>query len=104
MQIEDSYERISQHPDYARLVGKRRQLVVGLSALVVGVYSVFIVLLLSRPVLLLRPLSDESLMNVGAWFGVLIIVGSWLLMGLYVWRANGEFDRLTHNILKEGRP
>ncbi|MFZ4215729.1 DUF485 domain-containing protein, partial [Pantoea endophytica] len=30
-----------------------------------------------------------------------IIVMSFVLTGVYVWRANGEFDRLTKQILSE---
>ncbi len=104
MQVDRSYLRISQHPDYSVLVTRRRCLVVGLSFLVVLAYSAFmLLLLLSQSSLLLRPLFRESLITVGACFGISIIVGSWVLMGVYVWRANGEFDRLTQGILKEVR-
>lgn len=103
MQVDRSYLRISQHPDYSVLVTRRRCLVVGLSFLVVLAYSAFMLLLLSQSSLLLRPLFRESLITVGACFGISIIVGSWVLMGVYVWRANGEFDRLTQGILKEVR-
>jgi uncharacterized membrane protein (DUF485 family) len=30
-----------------------------------------------------------------------VIVISFLLTGVYVWRANGEFDRLTKTVLQE---
>ena len=30
-----------------------------------------------------------------------IIVGSWLLTGLYIRRANGEFEEMTRDIVKE---
>ena len=33
----------------------------------------------------------------------LIVIGGWLLTGVYVSRANGEFDRLNEEILKEAR-
>jgi uncharacterized membrane protein (DUF485 family) len=32
----------------------------------------------------------------------LLIAGPWLLTGLYIHRANGEFDALTNEILNGG--
>ena len=34
-------------------------------------------------------------------FGMAWGIGGWLLTGVYVCRANGEFDRLTQEVLKE---
>jgi uncharacterized membrane protein (DUF485 family) len=31
----------------------------------------------------------------------LLVVGGWLLTGIYIRRANGEFDELTQKILLE---
>ncbi len=35
--------------------------------------------------------------------GAVLIVGSWLLTGIYIRRANGEFDALNEQILREAR-
>jgi uncharacterized membrane protein (DUF485 family) len=32
---------------------------------------------------------------------VILVVGSWLTTGIYIRRANGEFDALNEQILKE---
>lgn len=40
-------------------------------------------------------------MTIGWPIAALIIIGGWLLTGVYVSRANGEFDRLTAEVLKE---
>ena len=35
------------------------------------------------------------------YVGFILIVISFVLTGIYVWRANGEFDRLTKSVLNE---
>lgn len=37
----------------------------------------------------------------GIPLGIGVIVISFVLTGIYVWRANGEFDRLTKSVLNE---
>ncbi|MEM5402507.1 DUF485 domain-containing protein [Paraburkholderia unamae] len=49
-------------------------------------------------------LSADSIVNIGWPIGVALIVGSWCLTGLYVRRANGEFDALTAQILAGANP
>ncbi len=39
-------------------------------------------------------------MSIGMPLGVAIIVSAFLLTGIYVARANSEFDRLTHEIVE----
>ena len=48
-------------------------------------------------------ISDGSVITIGWPIAALIVVGGWLLTGVYVSRANGEFDRLTEEVLKEAR-
>ena len=39
--------------------------------------------------------------TVGMPIGVGVILSAVLLTGIYVWRANGEFDRLTREIVED---
>ena len=40
---------------------------------------------------------------IGWPIAALFVVGGWLLTGVYVSRANGEFDSITEEVLKEAR-
>jgi uncharacterized membrane protein (DUF485 family) len=40
-------------------------------------------------------------LTIGWPIAALIIIGGWLLTGVYISRANGEFDSITQEILKE---
>ncbi|MEZ5672827.1 MAG: DUF485 domain-containing protein [Thiotrichaceae bacterium] len=51
--------------------------------------------------LLAAPLYPGTVVTVGIPVGVAVIVASFLLTGIYVWRANSKFDDLTKQIKQE---
>ncbi|EIC81977.1 DUF485 domain-containing protein, partial [Serratia sp. M24T3] len=61
----------------------------------------FILLIAFAPNWLGTPLYTGTSVTRGIPIGVGLIVISFLLTGIYVWRANGEFDRLTQKLLSE---
>ncbi len=97
------HDRIRQNPRFAELVGKRTRFAILLSLIVLVPYYAFMMITAFHPTLLGQPVSDGSIVTVGWPLGAALIVGSWLMTGLYVRRANGEFDRLNEQILKESR-
>jgi len=64
-------------------------------------YVGFILLIAFAPGWLGPPLYEGTNVTRGIPIGVGLIVISFLLTGVYVWRANGEFDRLTRELLNE---
>jgi len=98
------YQKIRENPQYRSLVLSRSRLAYTLSAVVLGLYSLFIVSVLWQPKLLTHVPLDSSSLTIGIWSALILIVGSWLLTGLYVLRANNKFDKLTEALLKGARP
>ncbi len=47
------------------------------------------------------PLHAGTSVTRGIPIGVGVIVISFVLTGIYIWRANGEFDRLNNAVLHE---
>jgi uncharacterized membrane protein (DUF485 family) len=47
------------------------------------------------------PIAEGSTITRGIPIGIGLIVISFILTGIYVFRANGEFDRLTAEVLRE---
>jgi uncharacterized membrane protein (DUF485 family) len=66
-------------------------------------YYTYMLLVSLQPQLFAGKISDGSVITIGWPIAALIVVGGWLLTGVYVSRANGEFDRLTEEVLKEAR-
>jgi uncharacterized membrane protein (DUF485 family) len=92
------YRRVENDPAFQQLVKRRGRMALGLSAVVLIAYYGFMAVVAFAPQLLGKPLFEGGALTVGAPIGALLIVGSWLLTGWYVSRANGEFDRLTKDI------
>ena len=97
---QQSYLRIQQDPIFQELVAKRQRFAWTLSALMLGLYLAFILLIAFAPGWLGTPLGDNTTVTRGIPIGVGLILSSFVLTGIYVFRANGEFDELNQKILK----
>jgi uncharacterized membrane protein (DUF485 family) len=97
----DPAEAIRESPKFRELVRRRSRFAWTLTGLVLAVYYAFILLVAFAPELLGKPLAEGALTTVGIPVGVGIIVFAFLLTGLYVRRANRDFDRLNQAILDE---
>ncbi|MEE9336522.1 MAG: DUF485 domain-containing protein [Methylococcaceae bacterium] len=98
---EDIYERVKDNQKFHQLVVSRSRLAWGLSSIIFVVYFLFILLIAFAPNFLGRPISEGSFITIGIPVGVLIIVLSFVLTGIYVWKANKVFDRINQKIIDE---
>ena len=95
--------RIRSNPKFAELVGKRTRFAIILSLVVLVPYYTFMFLVSTQPQLFATKLAEGGILTIGWPVAALMIIGGWLLTGVYVSRANGEFDRITEEVLKEAR-
>ncbi|KLN95491.1 DUF485 domain-containing protein [Moellerella wisconsensis] len=95
------YQEIENNPRFKELVKKRSRFSWSLSLITLVLYVSFIFLIAFDPSWLGTPISAGSYITRGIPVGVGLIVISFILTGLYVIRANGEYDRLTSEILSE---
>ncbi|AUY26762.1 MAG: DUF485 domain-containing protein [Mixta calida] len=95
------YARIENSARFKELVQKRQRFALILSIIMLILYVGFILLIAFAPDWLGAPLHEGTNVTRGIPIGVGLIVISFLLTGVYVWRANGEFDRLTKQIIDE---
>ncbi len=93
-------ERIQRHPKYRELKQKRNALGFALTALLLLVYYGFIALIAFDKPFLAQPLG-AGVTSLGVPIGMGVIVFTVVVTGIYVRKANREFDALTHDILKE---
>ena len=97
------HAKIRNNPKFADLVGKRTRFAILLSLIVLVPYYTFMFLVSMQPQIFAAKLSEASVLTIGWPIAVVLIVGGWLTTGIYASRANGEFDRMTNEILKEAR-
>jgi|TARA_B110001454_G_scaffold204667_2_gene213615 uncharacterized membrane protein (DUF485 family) len=97
---QDTYRRVESDPAFQQLVQRRGRLAVRLSLVVLGTYYAFMAVVAFAPGVLGQALFEGSTLTVGVPVGAALIAGSWLLTGLYVRRANTEFDQLTRDIVE----
>lgn len=96
-------DRIVKNPKYQELVSKRSRFAWNLSIVMLVLYYAFILVIAFKPTLLAIPIAEGSIITVGIPVGVGIIVSAFILTGIYVRRANGEFDELTRQVKEEAK-
>ncbi|NMM04684.1 DUF485 domain-containing protein [Polaromonas sp.] len=92
--------KIEANPKYHELRRKRNSFGWLLTILMMVVYYGYIALIAFNKPFLAQPIS-AGVTSLGIPIGLGVIVFTIVITGLYVRRANGEFDRLTAEILKE---
>lgn len=99
---EDVLNRVQKNPKFAELVQKKTSFGWVLSIVMLAIYYGFILVLAFAPASLGAKLGD-GVMTVGIPVGILIILSAFVLTGIYVRRANSEFDQLTQQIVEEAK-
>ncbi|WP_456323501.1 DUF485 domain-containing protein [Hydrogenimonas sp.] len=97
----EAIEHIKHNPKYQMLVQKRSKFAWTLSIIMLVVYYAFILTIAFDPQLLGTPLKQGEVMTVGIPVGIAIIIIAFVLTGIYVRRANGEFDDLSRKVKAE---
>ncbi len=97
---QDKVEQVKNNPKYQELVSKRNKFAWTLSIIMLVVYYTFIMIIAFKPAIFGAKIAG-GVITLGIPVGVAIIFISFILAGIYVKRANGEFDTLTQQIKDE---
>ncbi|MBS0560491.1 MAG: DUF485 domain-containing protein [Proteobacteria bacterium] len=96
------YQDIEKNPKYQQLVHERLTFGWTLSIVMLVIYLGFILVIGYAPGLLGARMGD-GVMTVGIPVGILVIVSAFVLVGIYVVRANATYDSLIRDIVRESR-
>lgn len=94
----DLAERIANDPDFQDLIKRRTGYGWMMAFIIMLVYFTFIMLIAYKPHLLATKIAAGSTISVGIVAGFVIIVFSFVMTGLYVHKANTQFDEITAKI------
>ena len=92
--------RVTNDPRFRELVARRSRFAWTLAVVMLAIYYGFILIIAFAPALLGIPLAPGAVTTIGIPVGVLIIVAAFVLTGIYVRRANSEFDALNQQIVE----
>jgi uncharacterized membrane protein (DUF485 family) len=94
-------DRVKNSPKFEKLVKERSSFGWKLSIAMLVVYYAFIMIIAFSPATLGTPMSEGATTSIGIPVGIAIIFFAFIITGIYVRRANSEFDQLTNEIKKE---
>src|SRR3954452_16325779 len=94
-----SHEAIQRDSDYKELVRRRSSLGWTLSLVMLVIYFGFILLVAYAPKFLGIPLG-AGVTTIGIPIGLFVIVSAFVLTGIYVIKANSNYDALTRRIIE----
>lgn len=95
------YARIRKNPRFAELVSKRQGFATLLSMIVLTIFYGFFMVVAFNPNLIGQRLSEGSYVTVGIAAELFMFIFFWVLTAVYVKRANGEFDAITTEIIRD---
>ena len=97
---DDLGDRIRANPKYQELVSKRNSYGWMMTIVMLAVYYGYILLIAFNKEFLSQKLG-AGVTSIGIPIGVGVILFTIIITGIYVRRANSEFDALTAEIVKE---
>ncbi len=92
--------RIQRNPKYQELKSRRNRFGWTLAILMLVVYYGYIALIAFDKEFLAQPMGS-GVTTIGIPIGMAVIVFTIVIVGIYVRRANTEFDAMTRDILKD---
>ncbi|SHE51221.1 Uncharacterized membrane protein, DUF485 family [Lampropedia hyalina DSM 16112] len=93
-------ERIQKNPAYQRLREKRNTFGWSLTIVMLVVYYGYIALIAFNKSFLAQPIGS-GVTSVGMPIGLGVILFTVIITGIYVYRANTEFDAIIDEIMKD---
>jgi uncharacterized membrane protein (DUF485 family) len=103
MTVDPAVAKIANNPKYRELVQKRSSFAWLLTAIMLVIYYGFIFVIAYAPSFLGTPITEGGVTTIGLPIGVAVILSAIILTGIYVRRANGEFDDLTRQLIQESK-
>jgi uncharacterized membrane protein (DUF485 family) len=94
-------ERVRGSAAFTQLERRRNRFGWTLTVIMLGIYVGFILAVAFAPATMGTPVAGA--ITLGFPIGLGVILSAVALTGLYVWRANGDFDALAETVRREAR-
>ena len=94
-------QQVLNNPDFIDMARKKASLSRLFTIITVLLYFAYMITLGVNPGLFATPVSPGSTTTWGIYIGAAVILISIILTGIYVHKANGEFDVLTQKVVQD---
>ena len=95
------YKEIRKKSDFLELVKLRKKISWTLTAIIIFCYFTFIIIIAFAPNIFSIKIFNDSVMTLGIVIGLLVILLSIFLTGVYVYIANKKLEEKNLKILKQ---
>lgn len=100
---QSTVDKIQQMEAFQKLTKTRSSYNWTMAIIMMVVYFAFILFIAFNPSALATKIATDSVISVGILGGFVLIVFSFILTGIYVSRANSEFDALNNEIKEKAQ-
>ncbi len=90
---------VLKNPEFQKMARKKSRLGWCLSAIMFTIYVVYILFIGVSPESFAEPVSPGSVTSWGIYIGMFVIFFAFAITGFYVYKANGEFDKETQDVI-----
>ena len=94
-------ERVLNHPDFQKMARQKSILGWTFSVVMFSVYVIYISFIGVDPHSFGTPVSPGSITTWGIYIGLFVIFFSIIITGIYVYIANGKFEKMTREVVRE---
>jgi len=99
--MNEIYKKIRNNPNFLNLVRLRNKISWGLTIIIISCYFAFITIIAFAPNIFSQKLFTDSVITLGIIIGLLIILLSIFLTGVYVYIANKKLDKMNQKVIKQ---
>ena len=99
--MQEVYNQVKKQPNFQKLVKLRKKVSLTLTSIVILSYFSFILIIAFYPDIFSQKISPDNATTLGIVVGLLIILLSIFLTGIYIYIANKKFDVINNKIIKK---
>ena len=93
--------KVLANPKFAQMALQKSLLGWSFSAVMFAVYVVYILFIGIDPHSFAKPVSEGSIITWGIYVGLFVILFAIAITGIYVYLANGKFEKMTQEVVKD---
>ena len=94
-------DQVLAHPKFQAMAKQKSILGWTFSAIMFLVYVSFILVIGINPQLFATKVSPDKVTTWGIYIGIFVIVFSFVITAIYVYIANGKFEQMTQDVVRE---